>query len=119
MPAVSTPSPAPGDFLADMLAVADRLGVRAEFEELALRWRGERVYFKSRAISVPRSARAVQLARKLMAEPTGHQVDARAIAAIVAERFGLSQRHARRLVRTAEADMLWQTVSVSGGTMDP
>lgn len=102
----------PGRFVDDLLAAADHAGARTQVAQVLERWAGQRVYLPMGPPSA--EVRAAEIARRLVFGGVG----TRAAAAMVRERFGLSSRHARRLVRAA-VDMRGQRMADSRRTIEP
>lgn len=87
-----------------------RAGNRRQVEQWLRQWGGERVYLPRR--SVPQGPTPADVARELVFASVGRG----AAAAIVRARCGISDRHARRLVRAAVA-VRGQTMSASSRTI--
>lgn len=100
-----------GQFVDDLLRAADLAGARREIEAVLELWASQRVYIPT---DTRRADRAADVARRLVFGGVG----TRAATAMVRDRFGLSRRHASRLVRAA-VDMRGQRMSPLRLTIEP
>ncbi len=82
-----------GGFVQALLAAAGQGDARAQVERVLRMWAGQRVYIPVAALVRGQTARqaAIEIVRA--------GVGTRAAQAMLVQRFGLSARHARRLVR--------------------
>lgn len=92
-------------FTAEILSAARDEATRRELAALLRKWSGQRVY-----IAQPRNTRPIDAAKSLHAVGTPRADAAR----ILAERFGLSGRHCRRVVARIWMDPAGQPVSAPG-----
>lgn len=101
----------PVSFAAELRQAAEAAGAGDAIAHVLDRWAGQRVYIP---INSRVANRAAELARRLVFAGVGTG----AAAALVRDRFELSARHARRLVRAA-VDMRGQSMAASQVKMKP